>query len=128
MVSSVMVDRFPSKGDQRELQGGHQGKRFSAARRDSIVNLSPCALTPGKEKKSKEETRHNVGIISVLSHSGHQCSVLGHHRKEVIFKSKYSARTSKRADSGAQSLEWRGVDLQSHSDAQVSRMFKREFL
>ncbi|MED6225494.1 hypothetical protein PIB30_094293, partial [Stylosanthes scabra] len=27
------------------------------------------------------------------------------HRKEVLFRSKYSARASKRADSGAQSLE-----------------------
>ncbi|MED6134915.1 hypothetical protein PIB30_041399 [Stylosanthes scabra] len=34
------------------------------------------ALTPEKERKSKEKTRQNVGIISVLPHSGNQCSGL----------------------------------------------------
>ncbi|MED6198614.1 hypothetical protein PIB30_068069, partial [Stylosanthes scabra] len=63
-------------GDQRGLQGGHQGKRFSTARRDSIVNSSPCALTPEKEKKNKEEIRQNVEIISILLHGGRQCSEL----------------------------------------------------
>ncbi|MED6225586.1 hypothetical protein PIB30_094988 [Stylosanthes scabra] len=41
------------------------------------------------------------------------------HWEEVVFKYKYSARASKRADSGDQSLEpARGVDPQGHSDAQ----------
>ncbi|MED6110555.1 hypothetical protein PIB30_044110 [Stylosanthes scabra] len=90
MVSSVMVGRFPSKGDQHGLQGDHQGKRFSVAQHDSIVNSAQYALTPGKEKKSKEETRQNVGIVSVLLHGGRQCSrlVTG---KEVLLECKYSA-------------------------------------
>ncbi|MED6165808.1 hypothetical protein PIB30_103136, partial [Stylosanthes scabra] len=63
-------------GDQRGWQGGHQGKRFSTTPRVSIVNSSPSALTPGKEKKRKEETRQNVGIVSILPHGRRQCSGL----------------------------------------------------
>ncbi|MED6151672.1 hypothetical protein PIB30_084638 [Stylosanthes scabra] len=66
------------------------------------------------------------GVPLIIAYHG-VCSVSGH-RKEVIFKCKYLARASKRADFGDQSLELRGeeVDLQSHSDAQVNKMCERE--
>ncbi|MED6200002.1 hypothetical protein PIB30_081154, partial [Stylosanthes scabra] len=75
MVSSRVVDFFLSERDQRGLQVGHQGKRLSAARRDSIVNSSPC-FSSGKEKQSKEKTRQKHGDVSILLHGGRQCSGL----------------------------------------------------
>ncbi|MED6173475.1 hypothetical protein PIB30_059881 [Stylosanthes scabra] len=100
MVSSVIVGLFPSKGDQRGLQG---------------------------EKKSKEETRQNMGIISVRPHGGRQCSrlVTG---KEILLECKCSARLQRGRTPTAKAWNGKGVDLLDHSDAQVSEIFKGEFL
>ncbi|MED6211979.1 hypothetical protein PIB30_078706, partial [Stylosanthes scabra] len=105
---------------QREISAGCKEvtKASGSARCDSIVNSSPCALTPGKEKKSKKETRQNVGIVSVLPYDGHQCSGLVT-EKEVLLKCKCSAGLQRRRTSAAK--VWNGgvVDLQGHSNAQI---------
>ncbi|MED6126381.1 hypothetical protein PIB30_077783 [Stylosanthes scabra] len=62
---------------------------------------------------STNEVKSNMNISFVLS------KVVG---KEVLFEGKSSAMTSKRVDSGDQGLERRGVDLQGHSDAQLTRV------
>ncbi|MED6194524.1 hypothetical protein PIB30_029431 [Stylosanthes scabra] len=45
MVSSRVVDLFPSERDQRGLQRGHQGKRLSAAR----LGANVLGWSPGEE-------------------------------------------------------------------------------
>ncbi|MED6173073.1 hypothetical protein PIB30_055870 [Stylosanthes scabra] len=46
----------------------------------------------------------------------------GRELRPGLFTSRSSAKASKRADSGDKVLERRGVDLQGHSDAQVSKV------
>ncbi|MED6173046.1 hypothetical protein PIB30_055649 [Stylosanthes scabra] len=46
--------------------------------------------------------------------------------KEGLFEGKSTTRSLKRADSGDEGLEQRGLDLQGHSDAQVNKVYERE--
>ncbi|MED6179746.1 hypothetical protein PIB30_003961 [Stylosanthes scabra] len=56
---------------------------------------------------------------------GAKCSVLGCW-KEGLFASRSLAKASKRADSGDKVWERRGVDLQGHSDSQVSKVSEKK--
>ncbi|MED6132734.1 hypothetical protein PIB30_021559 [Stylosanthes scabra] len=84
MVSSRVVDLFPSERDQRELQGGHQGKRLSATR---------------EQKQGKKQDR-NVGTLVFGPTVG--ANVLGWSLGEEILLGYVLA--SKRADSTSKRL------------------------
>ncbi|MED6114635.1 hypothetical protein PIB30_082282 [Stylosanthes scabra] len=71
MVSSRVVDFFPSKRDQRGLQGGHQGKRLSAARVLPHGGRQCSDLFTGKRSSSAASTRQG------FKEGGLRCSELG---------------------------------------------------
>ncbi|MED6195026.1 hypothetical protein PIB30_034264 [Stylosanthes scabra] len=91
MVSSRVVDFFPSERAQRGLQGGHQGKRLSAARRNSI------------RRKARKKQDRNVGTLVFCPTVGANVLVCSPERGPL--QQQVLGKALKRADSGAQSLE-----------------------